>query len=57
MFSVGFGFFLFATISVVSVCLTIYHTNKAEKAAEIRKEELEVEMERLHLERAKIEHC
>jgi hypothetical protein len=55
MFSVGFGFFLFFTITVALVSSSVYYTNKTDKAAQIRIREIELEEKRIKLEEKKCE--
>ena len=54
MFTTGFGFFILATITVLTIGICVYHCNKVDRAAEVRKEELYVERMKVQIELDKI---
>ena len=53
MFTAGFGFFLFCTLTVAMITCSVYYSNKTDKAAGVRIREIELEEKRLEVEKAK----
>ena len=54
MFSTGFGFFIFFTTAVITIAISCYHTNKTDKETEIKLRQIELEREKIYLEKGKL---
>lgn len=61
MFTIGFGLFILATITVLTIGICVYYCNKVDRAAEVRKEELyvdrmkvQIELDKINLEKEKL---
>lgn len=54
MFSTGFGFFIFFTTAVITIAISCYHINKTDKTAEIDLKRIELEKEKIALEKGKL---
>ena len=54
MFSFGFGAFIFLTVSVLSITVALYYSNKVDTTAKVRMHEIDLERDKLSTERAKI---
>lgn len=54
MFSIGFGLFIFFTTAVITAAISCYHVNKTDKEAEIKLRQIELEREKIALEKGKL---